>query len=106
MKSEDSYYVPKIKEIWNWLSDHIEEEDNGDLPALESALQSAGSESESMAKSFGRTKANIPCRSHLSARKHPPFATVMGLLTAPIDHIADVFRKSPNKAILLKLPTK
>jgi hypothetical protein len=96
VNSKDPKYVAKIKEIWNILSEHIKEEEERDLPALESALQSADGESESMAKSFGRTKAFVPSRSHPSAGENPPFETVMGLLTAPIDHIADVFRKFPS----------
>jgi hypothetical protein len=52
-----------------------------------------------MAKSFGRTKAFVPSRSHPSAGEKPPFETAMGLLAAPIDHIADLFRKFPNETI-------
>lgn len=52
-----------------------------------------------MAKSFGRTKAFVPSRSHPSADEKPPFETAMGLLAAPIDHIADLFRKFPNETI-------
>jgi hypothetical protein len=75
----------------------MEEEERCDLPALEGALQNQSGESESMAKSFGLTKAFVPSRSHPSAGEHPPFETVMGLMTAPIDHIADIFRKFPNQ---------
>lgn len=89
--------MPRLKEIWGLLTEHIKEEEGHDLPALEEALKSAKDESESMAKSFGRTKAFVPSRSHPSAGEHPPFETVMGLLTAPIDHIADLFRKFPDK---------
>ena len=50
-----------------------------------------------MAKSFGRTKMFVPTRSHPSAGEHPPFETVMGLLTAPFDHLSDLFRKFPDE---------
>lgn len=50
-----------------------------------------------MAESFGRTKAFVPSRSHPNAGEHPPFEIVMGLLTAPIDHVADPFRKFPDQ---------
>jgi hypothetical protein len=106
MKSKDPNYVPKIKEIWSSLSEHIREEEDRDLPALESALQSATGKSESMAKSFGRTKAFVPSRSHPIAGEHPPFESVMGLLTAPIDHVADLFRKFPDKTISPNPSTK
>jgi hypothetical protein len=59
-----------------------------------------------MAKSFGLTKAFVPSRSYLSAGEYLPFETVMGLITAPIDYIADIFRKFPNKTISPNLSTK
>lgn len=106
MKSTDPDYVPKLKELWAPLADHIKDEENQDLPALETELQAVQGESESMAKTFGRTKAFVPTRSHPSAGEHPPFETVMGLLTAPIDHLADIFRKFPDKTISPNPSTK
>lgn len=104
MHAQDSRYVPKLKELWSVLSKHIKEEERQDLPALEQALEPSAS--ESMATSFGRTKAFVPSRSHPSAGENPPFETVMGLLTAPIDHIADLFRKFPDKTISPNPSTK
>lgn len=86
------------------LNEHIVGEENDDLPALETAIQTA--ESESIAKSFGRTKAFVPSRSHPSAPDKPPFETVVGLMTAPIDHLADLFRKFPDKTISPNPSTK
>ncbi|KAI3572589.1 hemerythrin HHE cation binding domain-containing protein [Fusarium oxysporum f. sp. albedinis] len=106
LKPKEPEYIPKLKELWTVLSKHIEEEERSDLPILESALQKQSGESESMAKSFGLTKAFVPSRSHPSAGEHPPFETVMGLITAPIDHIADIFRKFPNKTISPNPSTK
>jgi hypothetical protein len=100
MKSTDSEYVPKLKELWTILSEHIKEEESKDLPALEAAL--APEESESMATGFSRTKKFVPTRSHPSAGEKPPFETVMGLLTAPFDIISDMFRKFPEPAALDK----
>lgn len=96
MNSSDPDYIPKLKELWSALDAHIKEEEDGDLPALEKELGSEHGASEDMAKSFGRTKAFVPSRSHPSAGEHPPFETVMGLLTAPIDRVADMFRKFPE----------
>ncbi len=104
LKAHDDKYVPKLKELWAILAEHIKEEEERDLVALEQALDRPTS--ESMAKSFGRTKAFVPTRSHPSAGEKPPFETVMGLLTAPIDHIADVFRKFPNETISPNPSTK
>jgi hemerythrin-like domain-containing protein len=106
MKASDPNYVPKLKELWAGLSEHIKGEEQDDLPALETALQSHPGESESLSTSFGRTKMLVPSRSHPSAGENPPFETAMGLLAAPIDHIADIFRKFPNKTISPNPSTK
>lgn len=97
MSASDSNYVNQLKKIWGPLSSHIKEEEERDLPALEKKLHSAEGESESMAKAFERTKLFIPSRSHPSAGEHPPFETAMGLLAAPMDKVADLFRKFPDK---------
>ncbi|KAF2840859.1 hypothetical protein M501DRAFT_931064 [Patellaria atrata CBS 101060] len=107
MKSTDPNYVPKLKELYGPLSEHIKDEEEKDLPALENALSKEGTaDSQSLAKSFGRTKAFVPSRSHPNAGENPPFETVMGLLTAPIDHIADIFRKFPDQTISPNPSTK
>ncbi|KAF4449027.1 hypothetical protein F53441_7677 [Fusarium austroafricanum] len=97
LKAQDPEYVPKLKEIWGMLEKHIEEEENRDLPALEQALTSHTQETESLANQFGRTKQFVPTRSHPSAGENPPFESVMGLMAAPIDKLADMFRKFPDK---------
>lgn len=107
--SKDSNYVAKLKELWAPLAEHIKEEERDDLPALEQAIAAQTTEqgvSSSLATKFGRTKAFVPSRSHPSAGEHPPFETVMGLLTAPMDHIADIFRKFPDKKISPNPSTK
>lgn len=95
MKSTDPNYVPKITALWSTLEEHLRQEEYYDLPALEEKLTPEAS--ESMARSFERTKSFAPSRSHPSAGEHPPFETVMGLLTAPVDRLADLFRKFPEK---------
>ena len=71
-------------------------------------LESALSEEESMglSKSFGRTKMFVPSRSHPSAPDKPPFETAVGLLTAPIDHLADMFRSWPDTSTMPNPSTK
>lgn len=86
------------------LSAHIKEEEEQDLPALEQELSSE--ESESLSKSFGRTKAFVPSRSHPSAPNKPPYETAVGLLAAPIDHLADLFRKFPDETVSPNPSTK
>jgi hypothetical protein len=122
MNAADSTYISKLKEIWSLLEHHIEDEESRDLPALEKALSSSENRgsSESLAKNFGRTKAFVPSRSHPSAGENPYLYVIflitpllrclltcvstcsegpMGMLAAPIDHIADIFRKFPDGVI-------
>ncbi|KAI3321954.1 HHE domain protein [Xylariaceae sp. AK1471] len=84
-----------LEALWTELSQHIEEEEIEDLPALEKALDET--ESKSMSKSFGRTKMFTPTRPHPNAPDKPPFETVFGLLAAPIDRLRDLFRKFPDE---------
>lgn len=108
MKPQQADFIPKLKELWGVLSAHIEEEERQDLPALESALTmaEAAGESANMAKKFGLTKALVPSRSHPSAGENPYFESALGMLAAPIDHIADIFRKFPEEKISPNPSTK
>ncbi|KAI4622145.1 hypothetical protein J4E83_004885 [Alternaria metachromatica] len=101
MDPASSSYIPKLKQIWSLLKVHIAEEEGSDLPALEAALSSAENRgnSESLAKNFARTKMFVPSRSHPSAGENPYFEGPMGMLAAPIDHIADIFRKFPEGTV-------
>lgn len=104
MKTTDPDFIPTIKALMKNLAQHIKEEEEEDLVKLENALQAE--ESEKLATSFGRTKAFVPTRSHPSAPDKPPFETVVGLLTAPIDHLADLFRKFPDQKVSPNPSTK
>ncbi|PGG95390.1 hypothetical protein AJ79_10087 [Helicocarpus griseus UAMH5409] len=104
MKPTDPDFIPTIKALMKNLSQHMKEEEEEDLVKLETALQA--DESEKLSTSFGRTKAFVPSRSHPSAPTKPPFETAVGLMTAPIDHIADMFRKFPEEKISPNPSTK
>jgi hypothetical protein len=85
MNAADSAYIPKLKQLWALLSQHIAEEERDDLPALEQALSSSEN-SESLAKNFGRTKAFVPSRSHPAAGENPYFeGKQYTLLTGDVD---------------------
>jgi hypothetical protein len=86
--------VPTLQSLWADLERHIKEEEEDDLPRLEEAYYASGS--DELAASFQRTKKFVPTRSHPSAPDHPPFETAVGLMTAPIDKLADMFRKFPK----------
>jgi hypothetical protein len=69
---------------------------------LEKAIDIA--ESESLERSFTRTKMFVPTQSHPSAPAKPPFETVAGLMAAPIDHLKDMFKKFPEDVKKGQLP--
>lgn len=94
LSATDPNFISTITSLMKDLSQHIKEEETNDLLQLEDALSQH--ESEGLAKSFERTKIFVPSRSHPSAPSKPPFETAVGLLTAPIDQVADLFRKWPH----------
>jgi len=100
MNAQDPNYVPKLKELGKFLFDHMKEEEKDDVPALEATLDRQTS--ETLAKNFNRSKHFIPSRSHPSAGENPAFESVMGLLTAPMDKLADMFRKFPDSDQMLE----
>lgn len=60
-------YIPKLKSLFADLDQHIEEEENDDLPKLERALGKDDGASARLADQFQATKAFVPTRSHPSA---------------------------------------
>ncbi|KAH8801463.1 hemerythrin family protein [Xylogone sp. PMI_703] len=95
LKAGSPEFIPTLKSLMDDLQKHMDEEESDDLIALDKSLESG--EAESMAKSFSRTKMFIPTRSHPSAPDKPPFETVVGLMTAPIDKLGDMLRKFPDQ---------
>jgi hypothetical protein len=91
----DTGFKSTLRSLWDSLGQHIREEEQDDLPALEKAI--TAEDSKGLAKSFERTKMFVPTRSHPSAPDRPPFETAMGLLAAPIDRLMDMFRKFPDE---------
>lgn len=104
MSPTDPDFITTIKSLMATLSQHIKEEESNDLPKLDNVLSK--SDSEALSKTFGKTKAFVPSHAHPSAPDKPPFETAIGLLTAPIDHVADLFRKFPDHTISPNPSTK
>lgn len=96
LKVKDPEFEPTLKALWGDLIQHIKEEEEEDMPALEKAL--GRDASAELKGSFIRTKKFVPTRSHPNAPDKPPFETVAGLMAAPIDHLMDVFKKFPKEA--------
>lgn len=97
MYCTDTQFLPTIRNLMEDLSHHIDDEETIDLVKLENAI--TPEESDRLARSFARTKMFVPSRSHPSAPNKPPFETAVGLLAAPIDHLADLFRMWPDEAL-------
>jgi len=94
MKATDPEFEPLLEAIWKDLAQHIKEEEEIDLVKLEQEL--SNEESFGLANKFHLTKKFVPTRSHPSAPNQPPFETVVGLLTAPIDKLRDAFSRFPK----------
>ncbi|KAI1811537.1 hypothetical protein GGS20DRAFT_562491 [Poronia punctata] len=96
LKPKDEAYIPTLKALFKDLETHIKEEEEHDLVQLENNLSLT--ESKELAQHFNQTKKFTPTRSHPSAPNTPPFETVVGLMTAPIDKLRDLlFTKFPEK---------
>lgn len=94
LKPSDPRFIPTLQSLLNDLKKHIHEEETEDVPALDKALSQE--ESVGLSRSLDRTKMFVPSRSHPSAPAKPPFETAVGLMTAPLDHVSDMFRKWPG----------
>lgn len=96
----DPRFVPTLQALVEELESHIRREEEEDLVLLEDALSRA--DSEALTRSLDRTKMFVPSRSHPLAPNKPPFESAVGLITAPIDMVADMFRKWPHPGELDK----
>jgi len=102
----DSYeFGPKLRELMVGLRKHIRATEDNELPRLEKALKEREHEEGEnaaieLAKSFRRTQMFIPTRAHPWMPNKPPFETVVGFLSTPIDQLGDMFRKFPEEADL------
>lgn len=76
------------------LEKHVRHEESVELANLENAIPSH--ESVRLARSFDRTKHFVPTRAHPGAPTQPPYQTAVGLITAPLDYLQDLFRKWPE----------
>ncbi|KAF9964258.1 hypothetical protein BGZ70_006709 [Mortierella alpina] len=94
LKASDVKFEPVIRHLMKNLSEHIKEEEEDHMPALEQAMTEE--ESEKLHKSFQRSKMFAPTRSHPSAPDKPPFENVAGLMAAPLDKLRDMFSKFPD----------
>ncbi|KAL7275493.1 hypothetical protein RUND412_001551 [Rhizina undulata] len=90
-------FIPKLDELMAAFSEHMEAEENEELPKLEKALAGHEGVTYELAGSFKRTKMFAPTRSHPWMPNKPPFETVVSLMAAPYDMLVDMFRKFPKE---------
>lgn len=76
------------------LESHMKREEEEDLVLLERALSKE--DSQALVASLHKMKKFLPSRSHPLAPSKPPFENAVGLLTTPVDMVADLFRKWPH----------
>lgn len=77
------------------LHHHNDDEEIKDLPLLEPTIGETVSKDSAL--SFKKTKKLVPTRAHPSAPNKPPFETLVGFLSAPIDKIQDIFASFPTE---------
>ncbi|KAJ5735312.1 uncharacterized protein N7483_000437 [Penicillium malachiteum] len=94
LRSTDPRFAPTLEALIADLQTHTHREETEDLVSLEEVLSSE--QSEALTGLLKRTRMFIPSRSHPLSPSKPPFETVVGLLTAPVDMVADLFRKWPH----------
>lgn len=87
-------FAPLLERLLTDLHTHIEHESKEDMPRLEKLLSKE--ESQTLAKSFERTKMIVPTRSHPSAPNRPYFENLATMLAAPIDRFRDLVRTFPE----------
>ncbi|KAI1908746.1 hypothetical protein LOZ61_005376 [Ophidiomyces ophidiicola] len=95
MSPSDPRYRPTLDSIMTKLNKHIDEEQEEDLPSLESVLDPP--ESQQISRRFERTKILMPTRAHPNAPTQPYFETAAAFMQAPMDRIADImWREFPE----------
>ncbi|KAJ5092895.1 hypothetical protein N7456_008756 [Penicillium angulare] len=94
LPATDPRFAPTLEGLVHDLQQHMRHEEEKDFVRLEHALEKG--ESEELTRSLEKTRMFLPSRSHPLAPSAPPFETAVGLLTAPVDLLADLFRKWPR----------
>ncbi|KAI2685531.1 hypothetical protein LCP963914a_4858 [Penicillium roqueforti] len=94
ISSTDPRFVPTLQGLMRDFGIHARHEEDVDLPRLEELLSKE--ESVGLTKSLDRIKMFVPSRAHPMAPTEPFFESAAALLAAPVDLLADLFRKWPD----------
>lgn len=90
----DPRFAPTLEALLEDLQGHMRHEEEEDLVILEEVLSKE--DSQALVRSLDKMKKFLPSRSHPLAPSEPPFETAVGLLTTPVDMVANLFRKWPQ----------
>lgn len=97
MNYSDPRFVSTMTILMDDLAAHVRTEEAKELVKLENAI--TAEESQRLASSFDRTKFFAPTRAHPDMPDRPPYETAVGLLTAPLDRLQDLFRSWPDELV-------
>ncbi|CAF0957206.1 unnamed protein product [Rotaria sordida] len=81
----DSHYPSTFEKLMSNLIEHIQSEEENDLPKFEKSI--TPDISASLVRQFELTKMLVPTQSHLNANHKVPFGTVGELMGAPIEKL-------------------
>lgn len=88
-------YDNRLKEVMAELRRHNDSEEKNDLPLLAAKIGASGA--QDAAARFKRTKKFAPTHPHPSAPDKPPYETLAGFMSAPIDKLRDMFEQFPTE---------
>jgi hypothetical protein len=100
LKAGHADFDTLLKKVMEELGTHVKQEEEVDIPKVVEAIPIE--EQTRLGEEFERTKMFVPTRPHPSAPRKPPFETVAGLMSAPLDKLMDVFRSFPSSEELKK----
>ena len=95
MQAGTSEYDSLLKQVMDHLHKHNDSEEQKDLPLLIPKIGHEGS--QEAAASFKRTKKFAPTHPHPEAPNKPPFETIVGMMTTPMDKLKDLFMTWPSE---------
>ncbi|KAI5815320.1 hypothetical protein BZA77DRAFT_338734 [Pyronema omphalodes] len=90
----------KLGDIMKGVRNHIVETEERELPRLEEAMTKE--ENERLGRRYRRMMWFLPTRAHPWIPNKPPYETVLGFLSTPVDQLGDVFRRFPDEEDLLR----
>jgi len=89
-KEINSDYIQNMNHIIQEAREHMTDEEQSNLPYLQK--NSKDDDLRKMADAYEKSKSRAPTRPHPSAPVTPPFSTMAGIITKPIDKLKDKSR--------------